>query len=224
MAALDGLCRCYWKPVFAVIRGRVRSLDAAEEQTQAFFVHLLEKSTLRRVDRARGKFRTFLLTVLWRFLRDEGKRDSAEKRGGGLIEHTLDELPMSWADDSSLVEMLDREWALMVMERALENVGREVAAVRGEEAWNVLRGFLPGSMGVPEIGAAAMVIGITEAGARTGDPSPASALPRDAAAGVDEHRSPSCGTGAGAGLPRPGAAQRPCGDWLTQRHHGTQYP
>jgi RNA polymerase sigma factor (sigma-70 family) len=168
MQALDELCRRYWKPVFAVVRSRASSDGQAEEQTQAFFVHLLEKSTLRRADRARGKFRTFLLTVLWRFLRDERKRASAEKRGGDAeecsIEDVEDELV---ADDPAMAETLDREWALAVMERALESVRREMIAVRGEVVWQVLRGFLPGSAEVPAMSEAARALGITEAGART---------------------------------------------------------
>lgn len=168
MQALDALCRRYWKPVFAVVRSRAPSEDVAEERTQAFFVHLLEKSTMRRADRARGKFRTFLLTVLWRFLRDERKRHAAEKRGGEAeacsIEDVEDELV---ADDPALAEALDREWALTVMERSLESVRREMIAARGESVWLVLSGFLPGNAEVPAMSEAARVLGITEAGART---------------------------------------------------------
>lgn len=168
MRALDDWCRRYWQPVFAVIRSREASPEAARERTQAFFVQLLEKSTLRRADPARGRFRTFLLTVLWRFLRDERKHRLAEKRGGDAEVHSLDDVENELVEESSpLAETLDREWALTMLERALERVRHDIVASRGESAWSVLRRFLPGSHEVPVMAEAAIVLGVTEAGART---------------------------------------------------------
>ena len=167
--ALDELCRRYWQPVFAVIRSRGWSEEVARDRTQAFFLYLMEKSTLRRADRERGRFRTFLLTVLWRFLRDEQKRELAEKRGGDVESFSLDEdggveVP---SDAGPLSETLDREWALATMERVLDGVRREVVAARGEEGWKALRGFLPGSADEAAIPVAATRLGLTEGGVRT---------------------------------------------------------
>lgn len=168
MRALDDWCRRYWQPVFAVIRSREASPEIARERTQAFFVHLLEKSTLRRADPARGRFRTFLLTVLWRFLRDERRHRLAEKRGGDAEMHSLDDVENELVEDSNpLAETLDREWALTMLERALERVRHDIVASRGEAAWSVLRRFLPGSHEAPTMAEAAAVLGVTEAGART---------------------------------------------------------
>jgi RNA polymerase sigma-70 factor (ECF subfamily) len=166
--ALDELCKRYWQPVYAVVRSREPSSDAARDQTQSFFLHLLEKSTLRRADPARGRFRTFLLTVLWRFLRDERKKAAAEKRGGLLEECALDDVENEVsAEGSPIADLLDREWALSTMERALDAVKKEMIASRGEEIWNVLRRFLPGSAEAPAMSVAAEALNVTEAGART---------------------------------------------------------
>lgn len=166
--ALDDLCQRYWQPVYAVVRSREPSVDTARDQTQAFFLYLLEKSALRRADRARGRFRTFLLTVLWRFLRDERKRAGAEKRWGHLEECALDDVEGEvTTEEQSISELLDREWALATMERAIEAVRGEVIAARGEEIWNVLRAFLPGSTEVPSMAVAAEALGVGEGGART---------------------------------------------------------
>ncbi|HEY1050892.1 MAG TPA: ECF-type sigma factor [Prosthecobacter sp.] len=168
MQALDDWCRRYWQPVFAVIRSRETSPETARERTQAFFVHLLEKSTLRRADPTRGRFRTFLLTVLWRFLRDERKHRLAEKRGGDAEMHSLDDVENELVEESNpLAETLDREWALTMLERALERVRHDIVATRSEAAWQVLRHFLPGSSGSPVMAEAAAVLAVTEAGART---------------------------------------------------------
>ena len=166
--ALDELCRRYWQPVYAVIRSREASEEQARDHTQAFFAYLLERSALRRADRARGRFRTFLLTLLWRFLRDERRRAGAEKRGGDLDldqpEADVDEVA---AEARPLAETLDREWALATLERALAKVREEVLTVRGEAGWQVLRRYLPGSPEVPPMTLAAAALGVSEGGART---------------------------------------------------------
>lgn len=166
--ALEDLCARYWQPVFAVIRMRGRTEEDARDQTQAFFAYLLERSALRRADRERGRFRTFLLTLLWRFLRDEQTRATAAKRGGGLGADAAEFEPDEIAGEAiPLAESLDREWALATLERALMAVRTEVIEARGPTAWEILRGFLPGSASVPAAAEVADVLGLTEAGVRT---------------------------------------------------------
>ena len=52
--ALDELCRIYRPAVLAFLRRRGMSRDAAEESTQSFFLHLLERELASRADPARG--------------------------------------------------------------------------------------------------------------------------------------------------------------------------
>src|SRR4051812_16414044 len=59
--ALSALCRAYWFPLYAYLRRRGKSPADAQDLTQAFFLHLLEKDSLSRVHREKGKFRSFLL-------------------------------------------------------------------------------------------------------------------------------------------------------------------
>src|SRR5262245_45325729 len=70
-AALERLCRAYWPPIYAFIRRRGADPHDAEDLTQAFFAFLLEREPLKSVDRAKGKFRTFLLAALTNFLANE---------------------------------------------------------------------------------------------------------------------------------------------------------
>src|ERR1700758_243841 len=60
-AALAELCRLYWYPLYVFARRRRHSPDDAQDLTQGFFLHLLEQRALARVDRLKGKFRSFLL-------------------------------------------------------------------------------------------------------------------------------------------------------------------
>ena len=60
-AALEQLCRRYWYPLYAYLRRQGQSPHDAQDLTQSFFAHLLEKGGLQTVDPRKGKFRSFLL-------------------------------------------------------------------------------------------------------------------------------------------------------------------
>jgi hypothetical protein len=81
--AFADLCKLYWYPLYAFIRYRGYSPEDAQDLVQGFFLHLVEHKTLRRVDRSKGKFRSFLLASLQNFLSDEADRARCLKRGGG---------------------------------------------------------------------------------------------------------------------------------------------
>ena len=52
--ALAQLCESYWYPLYAYVRRRGYSVTDAQDATQAFFTHLLEKQSLRVADPQRG--------------------------------------------------------------------------------------------------------------------------------------------------------------------------
>jgi DNA-directed RNA polymerase specialized sigma24 family protein len=58
--AFADLCELYWYPLYAFIRYRGHSPEDAQDLVQGFFLHLIEHKTLNRVDRSKGKFRSFL--------------------------------------------------------------------------------------------------------------------------------------------------------------------
>ena len=82
--ALGQLCRTYWYPLYAFVRRQGHGAQDAEDLTQEFFARFLEKEYIRVADRARGRFRTFLLHALDHFLVNEWKR------GGRLTHLSLD--------------------------------------------------------------------------------------------------------------------------------------
>src|SRR5271155_1210002 len=82
--ALEDLARAYWYPLYAYARRRGLSAPDAEDLIQSFFVTLLEKHALASVDRAKGRFRSFLLGALQNFLANEFDRARAQKRGGAV--------------------------------------------------------------------------------------------------------------------------------------------
>ncbi len=90
LQALETLCRAYWYPLYAYLRGRGYDRHQAEDYTQGFFTSLLEKQGLRLVDSERGKFRSYLLGALKHFIADEFAHNHAQKRGGGQTMLSLD--------------------------------------------------------------------------------------------------------------------------------------
>ena len=81
--AMEEICKNYWFPIYAYLRRSGRSAHDAEDITQAFFQQLIEDETIKNARQARGKLRSFLLTVLVRLLSDLGRHNKALKRGGG---------------------------------------------------------------------------------------------------------------------------------------------
>src|SRR5262245_3712042 len=84
-AALEKLCGIYWLPIYAFVRRQGHNPHDAQDLTQEFFARLLQKNYLADVDRARGRFRSFLLASLKHFLANEWDKAKAQKRGGGKV-------------------------------------------------------------------------------------------------------------------------------------------
>jgi DNA-directed RNA polymerase specialized sigma24 family protein len=89
-AALEAICRTYWYPLYAFVRRSRRAPHDAQDITQEFFRQLLEKRWLEDADSDKGRLRTFLITALKRFLANEWRRASTQRRGGGQPQVPID--------------------------------------------------------------------------------------------------------------------------------------
>ena len=147
-AALEELCRAYWYPLYAYVRRRGYAAHDAQDLTQAFFARLLERRTFAGIEREGGRFRSFLLTALSRFLRDEWEKLRAEKRGGGrsivsFDEHDADErYRIEPVDELSADKLFERRWALAVLETALEKLRAECTRDGKAQLFESLAKFL----------------------------------------------------------------------------------
>jgi RNA polymerase sigma factor (sigma-70 family) len=126
--ALEDLLGRYWKPVYCYVRRKGLDADAAQDAVQGLCAQLLERDFLQRLDPGRGSFRAFLRAAADHYLINQHARRTAEKRGGRVRVVTLDprvaeELLAASPQDPGLA--FDREWALGVMERALERLRTE---------------------------------------------------------------------------------------------------
>ncbi len=149
-AALEQLCRNYWHPLYAYVRGTGYSREEAEDLTQEFFARLLAHNSVARADPARGRFRSFLLAALKHFLANEWEKARAQKRGGGAqpipLEFDTAETrcaqPIAPGDTPD--RAYDRHWALALLEVVLGRLRREYRAARREDLFLGLKDTLGG--------------------------------------------------------------------------------
>lgn len=126
-SALESLCQDYWQPVHAHVLYRVSDPHLAEDLTQEFFSKFLSQGWFLRPREERGKFRTFLLTILHRFLRDELQRTRAWKRGGRSVTLSIDDLPdgVLASEQPEASDHFDRAWARTLLDRAFSSLRKE---------------------------------------------------------------------------------------------------
>jgi RNA polymerase sigma-70 factor (ECF subfamily) len=148
--ALARLCQTYWYPLYAYVRRKGHSPHDAEELTQEFFLQVLEHNWVARADRSRGRFRSFLLMAMNRFLANVWDHAQTEKRGGKWrrVPLTLDEAESRFCrepvETRTPEQEYEKQWALTLLEHVL-NTLRDEYAERGQAAlFNALKPCLVG--------------------------------------------------------------------------------
>ncbi|HZN66986.1 MAG TPA: hypothetical protein VFB66_16970 [Tepidisphaeraceae bacterium] len=169
--AMGELCGLYWYPLYAYSRRRGHDATQAADLTQGFFARLLEQRIVRGADPKLGKFRSYLLGAFKHFLSHEWARANAQKRGGGKKLVPLDvqdaeaRYSVEPSHDVTADRLFDRQWALTVLELALEDLGRQYAKDGKEEIFRLLKPFLSGGTGA-DYRAAGASLGLGEGAVR----------------------------------------------------------
>jgi len=167
-AALATLCQTYWYPVYAFIRRRGASAADAQDLTQEFFAVLLEKDYVRLADRERGRFRTFLLTAVTRFLTKQRERDNAAKRGGGRtmlsldLAHSEERYRLEPVEHWTPERLFERRWALTLLDRVVAQLGERYAKQGKQELFERIKGVLTGALSADENAELASQLGLSE--------------------------------------------------------------
>ena len=167
-SALAELCRTYWYPLYAFVRRQGRNPEDAQDLTQAFFARLIAKRDLAGVDRAKGRFRSFLLAAMKHFLANEWDKARALKRGGGAHVTSLDAGDAETrylrepADPETPERIFERRWALALLDEVLRRLRADYAS-RGQAAlFDGLKESLAGGGGAEGHAAAAHRLGMNE--------------------------------------------------------------
>src|SRR5881398_1846107 len=96
-AALENLCRTYWRPLYGFVRHEGYTREEAKDITQGFFALILERKDFQSVRKEKGRLRSFLLASVKHFMANERRDAATIKRGGGRTP-----IPLDWigSDDS----------------------------------------------------------------------------------------------------------------------------
>jgi RNA polymerase sigma factor (sigma-70 family) len=171
-AALEKLCAIYWYPLYAYVRRLGHGPHDAQDLTQEFFARLLAKEWLGSVAPELGRFRTFLITAVRRFLANEWDRARAGKRGGGKMLLSLD------ADDAEqrygaepatpapADHIFEHRWALTLLEQAMARLRAEYERHGQEGAFQQLKEYLTAERNEIPYPEAARALGTSEGAAR----------------------------------------------------------
>ncbi len=138
--ALEQLCANYHPVVLAYFK-RQDQPQLADDRTQAFFLHFLDRHLHDRADAARGSFRAFLFTSVRNHWHEALRGEAARKRRAGAEagEFALADLADAHASPE---QAFDRDWALHVLQRAREQLEHEADHSGKSALFAAVQGFL----------------------------------------------------------------------------------
>ncbi len=154
--AMEELCRRYWFPIYAFLRGRGCRKEEAEDVTQGFFQLLLRQGLFQAADAERGRLRSFLLTALKNYHASYLRNSRTQKRGGGddVLSFDIEDAETRFAgqpidtDDPEKIYLA--AWARTLIEQAREKLRAGYLNAPRPEVAQALDPFLePGEDRVP---------------------------------------------------------------------------
>lgn len=151
--ATAALCQQYWRPLYVYARQSGQSAHAAEDTIQNFFIHVIENEVFARADADRGRFRTFLLRALRRFLARQNRDQSRLKRtpGSKLLSLEIEGVERAILDsaDVSPDRAFDREWALVQLNLTWSRLEEEHREGGTADLFRRLRPIIAGAASTP---------------------------------------------------------------------------
>src|SRR5271165_5511051 len=166
-AALEGLCRDYWYPLYAFVRRKGHDPETAQDMVQGVFTSLLERDDLRGLEPERGRFRSFLMACCTHYVAKMHDRERAIKRGGGRSVITIDGLSAESrfggepAHELTAERLFDRRWALTLLDHVLAGLDAEMAGPDRRPLYERLRPGLLGQDEASSYRAIALELGLT---------------------------------------------------------------
>jgi RNA polymerase sigma factor (sigma-70 family) len=170
-SAMRELCEVYWPPLYAFARRSGCDPFTAQDLTQDFVAHMLERGLLENAAPERGRFRTYLLRCMKNMMTSEWRRAQKQKRGGGKRVFSLDDrapedgyrglASAALAPD----QLYDRHWAETLVDRSIKRLRDEWEA-QGKP-FDVLKAFLVDGRGESSFAQTAEALGTTESALRT---------------------------------------------------------
>jgi len=152
-AAMDALCRAYWYPVYAFLRRQGCESADAQDLTQELLAGLMSAEGLARLDRQKGRFRSYMLGAAKHLLAKRREKDRAVKRGGGVERVAIDEQDAEGRylhepqDLHTPESLLNYCWAQSALAEALSRLKADYAKASKAALFEDLRVFLEDEKG-----------------------------------------------------------------------------
>lgn len=143
-ALIGLLLERYWKPVYCYLRRKGYDNEQAKDLTQDFFHEVvLSRSLIDRADQSKGRFRSFLLNALNKYLIDEQRKETAQKRipQAKLVPLDISNPPVLPQKVSQLEpeQCFDYAWKTDLLERALAELKQWYFGRAMETHWYLFR-------------------------------------------------------------------------------------
>lgn len=143
-SCVNNLLKRYWKPVYCYLKHKGYNNENAKDLTQGFFYEIvLGRELIQQADQTKGKFRTFLLTALDRYVTSVYRKESAKKRlpkhGLTQLETTsLPDLPMEQSGTTPELTF-HYAWATNLLDQVLTNIREEYCSTGRATYWEVFQ-------------------------------------------------------------------------------------
>jgi DNA-directed RNA polymerase specialized sigma24 family protein len=171
-AAVEKLCRTYWRPIYGFLRRQGVRPEEAKDLTQGFFALLLERRDFDAVRKEKGRLRSYLLTCLKHFQANERERAMAIKRGEGRQLIPLEDLRerervgFEPTDTLAADQIYEHRWALSLLDQVLARLGDEYRAAGNVRLFDRLQKSLTDEPDRPSTADTARELEMTESALR----------------------------------------------------------
>ena len=140
--ALDALIHLY-RPALLKYLCFVAQLELhqAEDMLQGFLEQkILRQQLIAHADHRRGRFRTYLKTVLQHYVNSEFRKIKAQKRAADYAQPVSDADMdrLSQANPSQQPNHFEIEWARTLLQEAIERFRQECIAMDRHDLWKIL--------------------------------------------------------------------------------------
>ena len=139
---IDELLRRYWKPIYCYLRRKGYDNETAKDVTQGFFQEVvLGRELMQKASQAKGRFRTFLLTAIDRYVIDLHRYQTTNKRRPDGQVFQLSDVDTAniavVAPDATPEQSFNYTWISDLLDRVLSEVKSEFLNSDKEIHWRV---------------------------------------------------------------------------------------
>ena len=133
----EHLYKLYWRPLYCLLVRKGFTIDDAREYTQGFLIEiLLGKEFIRKADKGRGKFRSFLVKSFLNYV-NQIRRKLRREQAFENIEDSEIDIPESVPSGPEAA--FDYAWAAGILQRVFIDVERGCREDGLQTHWNIFK-------------------------------------------------------------------------------------